>query len=392
MRSYEFARSWIEKGYEVSVLCGGTDTNMKHEGLSEVDGIKVIRHNVDYGPTYGVLKRCFRFLEFAWKSSRSGFKHDHYDLVYASSTPITVAIPALLLKLIRGTPFIFEVRDVWPDAVIPSINRSTRILISPARLLEYLAYRYATSIIVLSSGMFSRLVDKKNVVPERITVIPNSCDLDRFLPVYQRRMERVKQSTSRLSAPLRIIYIGTINRVNDLQFLLNVCSSFSDASKVRWSFVGDGHGLSWLRNELNKRNAENVEFHGYVVKEQCKELLYDADVGLISFLPDDVYYENSPNKFFDYISAGLPVIFNRTTWLENIIQQENIGVVSHNSDLETIAAYVESLRSDRQLLIKASEQARKVAETHFDRTVMATEALDVCIQAGATYRTEATMR
>ena len=185
-RSYAMARRLVRAGHEVTLVCGsyaGGQTGLTgpfRDGrrAGRVDGIQVIELELPYANRDGFLKRALTFVRFAWRSTWIALRRD-YDVVFATTTPLTAGIPGICARWLRGKPFVFEVRDLWPE-----LPKAMGVITNPLVLwalgvLEWLSYRSAQRLVGLSPGIVDGIA-RRGVARERITLIPNGCDLDIF--------------------------------------------------------------------------------------------------------------------------------------------------------------------------------------------------------------------
>lgn len=367
-RSYEFARRWVQQGHQVLLLTGtGYDPTLPDNDEIEIEGIRVRTLGVRYDTKASFAGRLRSFLAFAWKSLWHAARARDVDVVLATSTPLTVALPALAARWIAGRPMIFEVRDVWPDAAVDAGVLRNPVLIGLARMLEAAAYRSATHIVPLSTGMQDRIC-RKGVPRAKTTVIPNCSDLDLFGPdVDGSALRREHGAADKFIA----LYVGAVSLANDIAYLVEVAEQLRDQPDIEMWFVGGGSRLDYLKAAARDRGLSNIRCFGPQPKRQVPAFAAAADVGLVTFIPQPVYYENSPNKFFDYIAAGLPVVFNRTTWLKRYLDQYQAGWCCDPHRPETFVDALQRLRGDRDLRRRMGRNARRLAEQEFSRDRMA---------------------
>ena len=184
-RSYELAQRLLQRGHHISMVCGGhTQFNLsptKVKGISrgEIDGIDVIQISLPYSNKDSIAKRAITFIKFAWYGIRIALDEE-YDLLFATSTPLTAGIPGIVAKLFKKKRFIFEVRDLWPE-LPKALGMKNPFLLGGMSVLEYLSYRMADACIGLSPGICEG-IRKKAQKGKRVAMIPNGCDLDIFKP------------------------------------------------------------------------------------------------------------------------------------------------------------------------------------------------------------------
>ncbi|MDQ8180804.1 glycosyltransferase family 4 protein [Pelagicoccus sp. SDUM812005] len=362
-RSYEFAKRWSHKNYDITIITGhGYDQTLTTRGTSKIEGFTVKLLGSKYHNTMGFHRRVASFFRFTIESTLFCLRHGKkYNLVLATSTPLTIAIPALTCSLVHKTPFIFEVRDVWPDVAIEIGALRNRTLKKLAFFLERIAYKKACHIVPLSSGMESRILGK-GVPAEKCTTIPNCSDTDRFYPNCTRRSKSDK---------FRILYSGSISLANDIEFLGELVLAAKPMKQVEWVFAGEGNRLFWLEKFAFENKLSNLKILGKVAKNELPKLFSSCHAGLVSFRSEPIFYENSPNKFFDYAAAGLPTIFTRTTWLADVVEENDIGFISKDRSTAPILDYITQLSSSEAKRIESSKRIRTIAETMFSRDLMA---------------------
>ncbi len=374
VRSYEFARRWVAAGHVVTVITGqGHDATLK-KGEQFVDGIRIVCLGVNYRTHYGFCGRVFSFLSFAVLATLIAARAGRYDVVLATSTPLTVALPALAAKRIARCPVVFEVRDVWPDAAISAGVLRNRLLIWMARKLEAAAYRHADHIVPLSTGMQKRICSK-GVSRDRTIMLPNCSDLKPFDP---RLFDRgALRAAFHAGDRFVILYVGAINLSNDMPFLADAIERTKDDDSMVWWFVGGGNRLKYLRERIERTGAANVVLWGRQPKSEVPRYVNAADVGVVSFINEPVYYENSPNKFFDYCAGGLPVVFTRTTWLQSFLARYHAGLVCENNSLDEFITCLKTLQEDHRKRDNMGRNARRLAEIEFSRDLIAGKYLDL---------------
>ena len=231
-RSYEFARRWVRRGHRVTVVTSTaqlTSADVPGGDLSrrtsfEVEGVRVIALPVSYSQKMGRLGRIWAFVRFMFVSTWRVLREPKVDVVYATSTPLTVAVPALVRRWLRRTPFVFEVRDAWPDVPDQLGYLPGGPVLWMLRRFERLTYRCASHVIALSPGM-KRSVLAQNCREERISVIPNCCDTDRFHPGIDGGAVRQREGWQ---GRLVCMHVGAIGMSNGLDFVIRVAERLRD--------------------------------------------------------------------------------------------------------------------------------------------------------------------
>ena len=381
VRTHALGRRLVQAGHTVDVVCGGGyDGSLKRTGYrpAAVDGMRVFVSGTAYRPHMGFVRRIVSFLSFLVFALvfvvRRGRR---YDVIIASSGPLTLALPALAGHGLYRKPFVFEVIDVWPDSAIAAGVLRNPVLTWISFKLEALAYRHAAAVVTCSTGMTERVrkkIEKAGSARTPLLTIPNGCDLEQFVPDEARR-QAMRQRLGVREGDLVVIYAGAMGVSNAVGDLAEAVVKTAEDGKIVWWFAGDGPEAGTLRGVID---GGRVRGFGPLPKEELIGLYLAADVNVVTFRSEPLFYENSPNKFFDGISAGLPAVFNRTTWLEPWLADYDCGLVC---DTETPGAWMaEALRglaADGSRLQRMKQGARRLAEEVFNRERQAERYLEV---------------
>ncbi|MBK0404455.1 glycosyltransferase family 4 protein [Adhaeribacter sp. BT258] len=356
LRSYYLSTALAKAGHEVELVTAYNGKTYKTEIIA---GVKVHYLPVAYDNRYGFPARIKAFLKFSWQSTRLAFKLKNVDVCFATSTPLTIGIPALLLKKFRGTPYFFEVRDLWPEAPVQLGFIRNELLKTVLFWFEKLLYRNATKIVALSPGMVAGV--KKYKLPVPVFLIPNIADCRFYQPVFT---EKVSAST-----PFVISYLGTLGRANRVDFLLDIAKLCQEMNlhQVKFLIAGSGAESRHLKQKAQKLNLHNVTFTGHFNRHQVQELLNRSAATYTSFAKFPVLETNSPNKFFDSLAAGKLCLVNTKGWLQDLVEKNNCGFYA---DPNQPTAFVQKLLpylTDPTLLKTCQRNARELAEREFSR-------------------------
>ena len=395
IRSFEFARTLIARGHSVTVVCGSHQRS--RSGLSgpfrkkmrcgDVDGIRVIEVDLAYSNHDGLLKRAWTFLRFALYTMRLALT-ERYDLLFATSTPLTVALPGIVAKLVRRRKFVFEVRDLWPELPREMGVIRNRGLLLALSLLEWLAYRLADACIGLSPGIVEG-IRKRSPRGKQIAMIPNGADLEIFSPS-KRQSVCVDGIGPR---DFVAVFCGAHGLANGLDAVLDAAEVLKQRNEpaIKLLFVGDGKLKPALQERAQTSSLDNCLFLDSIPKHRLAELLASANVGLMILANCPAfYYGTSPNKFFDYISSGLPILNNYPGWLAGLIEEHGCGAVVSPGDAEAFATALVGMRDASHQLQTMGENARALAEKRFSREMLATQFVDFLEESNGSPPAEST--
>ena len=371
-RSYEMAQSLITRGHEVTVVCGSG--RMSSTGLAgkpvkgtrrgKVDGIDIIELDLPYSNYDSFLKRSWIFLLFAWQSIGLALSLK-YDLLFATSTPLTAGIPGIFATLLRRKPFVFEVRDLWPE-----LPREMGVITNPVILwamgvLEWMSYHSARGCIGLSPGIVQG-INRRGISPDRVAMVPNGCDLEMFNPLFGDVLRPDGVGEGDFVA----VFTGAHGIANGLDAVLDVAKVLTERRRndIRLVFIGDGKLKPALVARAEREGLVNCLFIDSVSKLKLTAYLRGADAGLMLLANVPAfYYGTSPNKFFDYIAIGLPVLNNYPGWLAGMIKDNNCGLAIEPDNPIAFANALEKMADNPLLRKEMSSNARNFAVKEFDR-------------------------
>lgn len=380
IRSYQMARRLLARGHQVTMVCGSygggeTGLSVPFKGgrrRGTVDGIDIIEFDLAYSNNDGFVKRGLTFVKFAYRSVGLAMT-ERYEVLFATTTPLTAGIPGIVARWLRGKPFVFEVRDLWPE-----LPRAMGVIRNPLVLwamgvLEWTTYRSAHRLVGLSPGIVEGITHC-GVPLERIAAIPNGCDLDIFAsPIHPWRPTQVR------STDLMAVFAGTHGMANGLDAVLNAAAELQRRGRddIKLLLIGQGKLKAGLQARAEREGLSNVVFHDPVNKARLAGLMAATDVGLqvLANVPA-FYFGTSPNKFFDYIAAGLPVLNNYPGWLAEMINQHQCGFALTPDNPTAFADALEQAAADRPALQAMGKRSLALAKAQFARHALADKWVD----------------
>ena len=356
----------------------GLDTTpVKGIRKGNVQGIEVIEICLPYSNYDSLLKRSMVFLKFSLKSIIIAFKED-YDLLFATSTPLTAGIPGIVMSLFKPRKkFIFEVRDLWPELPKAMGVIKNPLILFGMSVLEKLSYLTMNAGIALSPGIREGM-KKRSSRKKIIEMIPNGCDLDLFKPCAKNRSELKKLIPELNDDDFVAIFTGAHGLANGLDAVLDAAKELEKkTNKVKFVFIGDGKLKPALVERAKSEKIKNCFFLEPVSKLKLAELMNGVDLGLMVLANVSAfYYGTSPNKFFDYISQGMPVLNNYPGWLADMIKEHNCGIAVSPDNPVEFSEELYKLSCSPELCITMGNNARKLAEEQFDRNNLSTKFVD----------------
>ncbi|MBS1495158.1 MAG: glycosyltransferase family 4 protein [Bacteroidetes bacterium] len=379
IRSYGMAKHIVDSGNKVTMVFSESPrlkspiTIPYNNGMrrGQYEGIDLIEFNLKYNNKLSLFKRALVFFKFSLRSIKLVFSED-YDIVYATSTPLTAGIPGIIMKLFgKKKPFVFEVRDLWPELPREMGVVKNKFVLWGMGVLESLSYNLADACVALSPGIEKgiRKVLKKKDKP--VYLIPNGCDLDIFTP--GRHSKDIIPGAK--EDDFLAVFTGAHGLANGLEAAINAAAVLKKSDKgknIKLVFIGDGALKAKLVKRAQDEGLDNCVFLSPVPKKELVNYLKACDVGLmlLANIPA-FYFGTSPNKFFDYISMGMPILNNYPGWLAEMITEYNLGIAVEPDNPEAFANALIKLSEDKSKLEEMRINSRKLAEEKFDRLKLA---------------------
>ena len=335
--------------------------------IEHIDGYVVRWLHVPYSNSMGFGRRLAAFLRFmalaTWHACGTPA-----DLVFATSTPLTVVIPGAIASWLRRSPWVLEVRDLWPEVPIAMGELRNPVAKWLARGLARLGYRSASHVITLSIGMRDGVL-RCGVDEAHVSVIPNLADLDRFSPDKSDPEQFLDRMPFLRGRPI-IMYAGTIGRANGMRYLVRIAAeALASSSDVVFCILGDGaerDALHSLAIELGVLDR-NLFVRPPIPKLELPSALGSATVCLSFVIDVPELWNNSANKFFDAMAAGKPIAINHEGWQADLLRSTGAGIVLPPSDPATAWHELSTFISDTERISAAGRSARKVAGERFSR-------------------------
>jgi len=362
-RSYEMAKMLVKWGHEVHIVTSYRKVSQnKTWFIEKIDGVTVHWLPVKYSNKMGFTSRMVAFITFALLASKKAYNLKG-DVVFATSTPLTICIPGIVASKLNKIPMVFEIRDLWPDVPIALGFLKNRVIIKIAKWLESFAYKSSSRVIALAPGMADG-VSATGYDAKRIAIIPNGCDLELF------NTELV--SSFEGDNCLIVLYMGAIGPANGVDFIPHLASAlisqFSETG-IKFVIAGDGRCLDSVKQLTKELEVEEiVSFLGAIPKKDIPAWTNKCSATIMTYTGPEVLYRDSvSNKFFDSLAAGKPIFANFKGFSTLVAQSAGCATILPERDF-TAAAYLlrkqlkDCVYRDRSRLV-----AKELATQYFDR-------------------------
>ncbi len=360
----------VANGDHVDMICGrNRKSNFAFEAKGRlqnenIDGIAAHIVNVPYAPQMGFVRRVLAFFSFAFWATVEGLRCEKPDIIFATSTPITVAIPGLIVSMIRRRPLVFEVRDIWPESAVATGVLKNRFLITLAKWFERFTYRRSKRIIALSQRMKERMIDATHTPHSKVEVIPIGADTDLF---GGQRDDSFRQENS-LEGDFLAVFPGAHGVANGLDVLVEAASLLPEGMRI--VLIGEGARKQHLMARAKELGTDRILFFDPIPKSRLASILTCMDCGLMILNPLPVFETVLPNKMFDLASARLPIIVNFAGEVTDKVITTDAGIFIAENTPENMAAALIRLRDNEAERLRMAENARNLAE-EYDRAKLA---------------------
>jgi len=373
-RSFDLSIGFLDLGHHVEIITSTSDESYKKsKGWTKIKKNRLIVHYIylpyDNDMTY--FHRSFIFLKFLFLSTLKLISL-RGDLVLATSTPLTIGIPAIIKKWVHKTPFIFEARDIWPEAVIAIGAIKNKILQKILFFLEHLIYKNAAAIVPLSVDMKNSIISRYPKLAEKpIEVIENIAEINRFQTGDTNKTSFLKNKIG-FQPRFTILYAGAFGKVNGLKYVIELARNLASIDPtIVFILIGSGAEKKELISKAKEEGVlnKNIFFLDSVSKQDLPQLYHECNMGSSFVIPIKELWANSANKFFDSLAAGKPILINYKWWQKEVINKEKIGYVLPTKINDEAVKNFATYTHDKILLQKQQKNALNIAKESYATNV-----------------------
>lgn len=385
-RSYEFAKRLVARGHDVTVVTSWQEPRDSRDWFTSTeDGIAVHWLPVPYSNAMDFSDRVRSFARFAFGAAERAAQLP-CDVIVATSTPLTIALPGVYAARRRRVPMVFEVRDLWPEMPIAVGALRNPLAKAAAYRLERWAYQSAAAVVALSDDMADG-VRKQHPTVADLTVIPNAADLELFRPDPERG-QLLRRRLGVRDDQLLVTYAGTFGVVNDVAYLVRLAAELRKDDRFHFLTVGAGRQLQDVRALAENLGVlrRNLTMMDGLPKAEMPDVLAATDIATSLFAPIKEMEANSANKFFDGLSAGCGMAVNYGGWQATLLEETGAGL-RLSREISVAARQLQALAEDRGRLAQMRKASRRLAEERFSRDRLAMQfeqVLERAVRAGTT--------
>jgi glycosyltransferase involved in cell wall biosynthesis len=374
-RVYELTRRWVDEGHQVTVV---TTPYNKSDIIADgfiskldIEGINVLVVNSGDSNLFPIWKRVIRALTFSLISIYYALRYK-YDIAISSSGPITIGLPLIAAKIFRRKKTIFEVRDLWPSGGIELGLIKEGWQSRLALKFERLCYANADQIVTASPGQKKHILNR---FPDKeIHVIPNASDVDLFGKSSREHLP------SWTKGKRLFTHIGSLGLIHNTTYWLEVAREVKKMDKnddIIFVFIGDGADREKLEARKDKYQLDNLIFLGLKPKNELPIWVQNSCATLFATTNNPVQDTSSPNKVFDSFAAGIPIVQTSKGWIRELVENENCGINVPLDNPGKAAEAILKLSNNRELLKELGKNALRLANSDFDRNILAKRYLNI---------------
>lgn len=391
-RTYEHAVRWVRAGHRVTVITCNPNcpTGILFPGYKNrlrpqrelIDGIEVIRVWTYLAPNAGTVRRIINYLSYMLSSVLAGLWVESPDIIVATSPQFFCGWAGVILSRLRRRPFVLEIRDIWPESIETVGAIRFRPILRFLQFLERVMYRSADHIVAVGEGYRRKILEKVNI-PERISVVMNGVDLERFCP---QPVDSELRRRWNGEGKFVCAYVGTIGMAHGLDVVLEAAEKLRDSGRddvVFW-LVGEGARKEELEHEARRRGLDGrVIFTGRLPKEEMPRVIASADACLVHLRKTELFETVIPSKIFEMMAMGKPIIMGVRGEALRIVEEAGAGVAMEPESAESLLACIEKLRAGNFFPADYPQRVREYLQQNYSRDALAEKMLNViCESAG----------
>lgn len=390
-RFNEMTQQWSKLGHEITVIGGmmhanGKEKRQEYKGKwfvrKKYDRVNVIRCHVSEAYNKGFIGRLWGYFSFVFSSVWAGlFKaKGPYDVILVTSPPLFLGISAFLLSVLKRTPFVFEVRDLWPESAIDTGVVSNKWIIKFAYWFEAFVYRKAKLINVLTPAFREKLIQDKKIPKDKVIFVPNASDFSLSEEVAKSDFDaQYFRKSLGWDNKFVITYVGAHGVANHLIQVLEAAEKLKISHPdVHFVLIGDGMQKDWLVSEAEKRNCSNVQFIPPVPKKEVFKYIMASDFGASVLKRVDTFKTIYSNKTFDYMSCKKPILLAIDGVSKELIEMAKCGVYIEPEDTNDWVKKITNLYTlSEEEIQEMGENGYRYAKKHFDRKKLGLKYIDL---------------
>ena len=315
-RAYEMASNLVSMGHQVTMMTEvpnhpsgiiPLEYRSRFRFIEEMKGIHVVRSWVYASPVKTFRTRMFFYLSFMFATVLNSLfiKWNHFDVVYATSPPLFVGLAGLIIAKMRRIPFVFEVRDLWPESAVELDELKNPRYVRYGHKIANLCYQNAKGVVGVTKGIYEKLT-RKNLPENRLFLIKNGTNPERYRFIPDQDLEDQLDWKGKFV----ILYAGIHGVAQGLESVIETASHLKHMDRIHFAFIGEGPVKGDLKDETQKRKLTNIEFLPEVPADEIAKYISLASICLVPLRKKNLFKGALPSKMFDCWACGKPVILS----------------------------------------------------------------------------------
>ncbi len=371
------AHAWSQRGHKVSVLTGFPNhpggiippVYRGKLGTNEMDGpVRVLRTWLYAAPNKGFAKRILNYLTFMFSAILSGLiRSGKQDIIIATSPQFFVAVAGYILSRLKRVPFVFEVRDVWPEEIVAVGAMKRGVIIRALERVEMFLYRKAVLIVAVAQGTID-ILTARGVPAEKIVLLPNGVDLEEFEGLADNHEIRDQLN---LNGHFLVSYIGTHGMAHNLKTIVKAAHRLRNQEDIRFMFVGDGADKGNLLKLKEQLGLENITFVPQQPREAVPRYYATSDLCLVPLRTAGLFTKNIPSKIYEVMACGKPIVIGTHGESRRLVEEAGAGIGVEPDDDAALARAILDLSQDHERIEQMGVRGRVYAEKHCRRSDIA---------------------
>ena len=375
-RHFEFGKAFVKHDNEFVVVASNVnymDAKRDDQRRSTLSGVDVVRVSIPHFIHKGYLWRCLAYVVYMLNSFWAGVREPNVDLVMGTSPSLFQAISAAFVAMFRRKPFLLEIRDLWPDFAIDMGVLKSKPLIKIARWVESFIYWRADHILVNSPAYVNYMTDR-GIDSEKVSLIPNGVDPAMF--DVDADGIRVRQELG-LEDKFVVTYAGAIGQANDISTIVRAAERLTDDPGIRVVLLGGGKAEAKVKKLIEEKGLTNVLMPGTRPKSEMSEVLAASDVCVATLLNIPMFKTVYPNKIFDYMAAGKPIIMGIDGVIREVVEKSDCGRFITPGDDQQLADSIRWMKDNFDQAREMGKRGRRYVSEHFNRDVQSAEFMEL---------------
>jgi colanic acid biosynthesis glycosyl transferase WcaI len=379
-RASELSRHWVHAGHQVSILTGFPNhptgvvplewrSRLHRLAYREnVDGVDVYRTWLWPLPNRKAHERIRNYTSFCISAGLRGLSIPHPEVIIASSPQLLVGLSGWWLSFVKRVPYIFEVRDLWPESLVAvGAGREDSLLHKTLGKIAGFLYERADRVVVVSPAFKDRLLQHWLVPEQKIAVVENGVETDLFTPGSSEGVRALRREL-RAESKFLVSYIGTIGNAHGLETLLAAAATLRQTNpEVQFLLIGEGAEKETIKAQAKARELTNVQFLDQQPREKIPAFISASDACLVLLKKTDVFKTVIPTKMLEFMSCERPLILGVEGQARQIVEDAGAGLIVEPENSDALIGAIRKLASDPELGTKLGKTGREYIVKNFSR-------------------------